>query len=83
VALDTIDAFVAVLRSVRVQAVIAILRLPDDVAIHAVLVPHVPKDEVTIAATIRHVAVIAVLAVDVHEGNARNRPVQNGDLFKE
>jgi hypothetical protein len=81
--LDAIDAFVAILRSIGVEAIITILRLPDDVAVHAVFVPDVPEDKIAIAAAVRHVAVIAVLAIDVHERDARNRAMEDCQLFEE
>ena len=82
-ALHTVDAFVAKFRSIGVEAVVAVLRLPDDVAVRAILVAHVPEDEVAISAVEGHVAVVRVLAVRVHDGHARDGAVENRDLIEE
>jgi hypothetical protein len=49
VALDAIDAFVASLAAIDVEAVVAIFRLPDDVAVRTVLVLDISEDEIAIA----------------------------------
>jgi hypothetical protein len=48
-----------------------------------IFVLHIPENEITITAIERHVAIIRILAIDVHDRHARNRAMENPDLFEE
>jgi len=83
VALHTIDALIAEGAAVGIETVVAVLGLPDNVAVHAVFVSDVSEDQVAITAAIGHVAVVAILAVHVHETNARDDVVEDCHLSEE
>ena len=48
--LYAIDALVTKFRSIGVEAVITVFRVPDDVTVGTILVPDVPENEVTVIA---------------------------------
>lgn len=83
ITLHTINAFIAKLTSVAVKAIIAILGMPYDVSVRTIFTVNIPEDQIAVTAAIRHIAVVGVLALRIHNRHARDCAVKLRHLFKE
>ena len=81
-ALETIHTLIAKFRGVSIQTIKTILGLPDNVAVKAILIPYIPKYEITVAALKRKVAVVRIFTLKIPNACAWHCLVENFDLFK-
>lgn len=81
--LDTIDAFAAPFTLIDVEAIVAILRSPYDVSVHAVFVVHASVDEIAISAEETEITVFGVLAGGVHDSHTGYSPMKDRHLLEE